>query len=683
MNRSIQLDKITMGTCYYPEHWDKSMWEEDMKRMLKAGIEVIRIAEFAWSKLEPEEGRFTFTFFDEVLEVAKKVGMKVIFSTPTATPPAWLTEKYPEVLNATVEGILFRHGARRHYNYNSPKYLELTARIVEESAKHYASHPSIIGWQIDNEINCQVDQFYSESDDIAFRDFVKKKYKSLDALNHAWGTVFWNQEYTHWEQVHMPRKVVSDSPNPHQFLDYIRFISASARAFCKLQSDILRKYIKKDDFITTNGMFANLDNHEMTEESLDFYMYDSYPNFAYGMGTNPRESTDLNDRKWSGHLSEVRSISKNFGIMEQQSGANGWNCSMEAPMPKPGQMTLWTMQSVAHGADFISYFRWRTCTMGTEIYWHGILDYSGRDNRRLKEVTEISEKFEKIKDVAGSDYVPAFGVIRDYDNIWDSQIDRWHQRVDWVSQTGIFQASQLTHTPMDYVFLRKQTKVEDLQKYPVLFYPHASLLTEERVALLTKYVENGGTLIFGCRTGYKDITGKCVTDYLPGLARELSGTDITDFTFVGPNDDRVTIDWDGTSLETDVFNDILQPLTDNSQVLGTYEGNYYKGEGGLIKNTYGKGQVYYYGSTFTRKSAEVFLQKLEIASPYKEIIRLSEDCELALRQKGEETYLFVLNYAHENSDITLNKEMFDLYSGENAIGDFTLLPYETKVYKLI
>ena len=145
--------EMTMGACYYPEHWDKKLWAEDLERMRDAGITVIRIAEFAWNKVEPEEGKFEFGFFDEFLDLCEEKSMKVIFGTPTATPPAWLTEKYPEVLNATKEGVLYRHGGRRHYNYNSPVYQRLSARIVEKEAEHYGKHPAITGWQIDNEMN--------------------------------------------------------------------------------------------------------------------------------------------------------------------------------------------------------------------------------------------------------------------------------------------------------------------------------------------------------------------------------------------------------------------------------------------------------------------------------------------------------------------------------------------------
>jgi beta-galactosidase len=449
MEKILQGDKILLGVCYYPEHWDKSLWKEDLKRMKDHGLEAVRIAEFAWNLSEPSEGNFNFDFFDRFLEEARAASMSVIFGTPTATPPAWLTHKYPEALNARIDGVLYRHGSRRHYNYNSKVYQELSARIVEKIAGHYGKHPAIIGWQIDNEVNCELDEFYSESDSIAFREFLKDKYQSLAALNDAWGTVFWNQTYTAWEEVFVPRLTINASVNPHEVMDYTRFISHSARKFVKMQSNIIEKYKKNGDFITTNGMFSNLDNHRMVKESLDFFTYDSYPNFAYCLDREPwAGSSGLKDRMWSRNLSHVRSVSNRFGIMEQQSGPNGWNTRMEAPAPRPGQMSLWTMQSIAHGADYVSYFRWRTAPFGTEIYWHGILDYSNRDNRRIAELDDIHEKVTRISAAAGARYHAAFGVLEDYDNQWDVRLDAWHRRVHQISDEGIFIAANFCTVPL-------------------------------------------------------------------------------------------------------------------------------------------------------------------------------------------------------------------------------------------
>ena len=681
MRQIVNGKEMVLGTCYYPEHWPENLWEEDLERMLECGIQVIRIAEFAWSKVEPYEGVFTYEFFDRFLDLAREKGMKVIFCTPTATPPAWLTEKYPEVLNGTIDGVLFRHGGRRHYNYNSPVYQEKTRIITEAFASHYGPHPAVIGWQIDNELNCERDEFYSESDTAAFRVFLQKKYGSLDKLNEAWGTTFWNQTYTDWKEVHIPRTTPSNNTNPHEVLDYTRFISDSACRYAKLQSDIIRKYVKPGDFITTNGLFSNLDNQRMAGESLDFIMYDSYPNFAFTKENYEKFSATLQDRMWSRNLTEVRTVSPNFGIMEQQSGANGWNNRMAAPTPKPGQMTLWTMQSAAHGADYVSYFRWRTCTMGTEIYWHGILDYSGRENRRLREVREIHRKFQAISEAAGSRYEARTAVLKDYDNIWDAQLDIWHGDVDRLSQQSLFLAAQKSHTPMDYVYLREDTTAENLKKYQVIFYPHPVIVNQQRAAILEEYVEAGGCLVLGCRSGYKDMTGKCVMDRLPGLLAKMSGTDIPEYTRVNPDDEPVYIDWDGIRLEAAVFNDQLEPLTADAQVLGRYENCYYAGAPGLICNALGAGKVYYFGAAFTEETARVFLEKLGAASPYADVLELPRECELAVREKDGRKYYFVLNYKKTPVKIQVKEALVDLYTGETVSGQVELEAFGTKVYR--
>mgnify|MGYP001629705165 CR=1 FL=1 len=670
--------RITLGTCYYPEHWDEAIWKDDLKRMLENGIETVRIAEFAWSKIEEREGVFDYSFFDRFLDVAEETGMKVIFCTPTATPPAWLTEKYPDALNADIDGNLYRHGGRRHYNYNSKIYRELSARITEKSAAHYAGRSCIIGWQLDNEFNCELQEYYSEADSAAFRDFLRKKYGSLSALNKAWGTVFWNQTYTEWEEVYVPRKTPKYAVNPHLYLDYVRFIADSVYSYAKIQVDILKKYIKPGDFITTNGIFGNIDYQKLSGDLLDFITYDSYPNFAYCVDRyNPGDP--MKDRHWSKNLAEVRAISPVFGIMEQQSGPNG-SMSMMAPAPRPGQLTLWTMQSIAHGANYVSYFRWRTSTIGTEIYWHGILDYSGRDNRRLKEVREVSKKLAKFNELSNTCYEAAVAIAKDHDNVWDAQGDLWHRKVDWASEEALFNACQNTHTPFDYCYL-DHAAVDDLKKYKVIFYPHAVILNEERVKLLEDYVRQGGCLVLGCRAGYKNENGRCVTEKLPGLLRNLAGADIPEYTAVSPEFPCVMAEWDGTPLPAPIFNDLLESL-DGAEIVGRYSEGYYAGAGAIVKNSFGKGSVYYFGGAFNEETAKVFLEKLAVASPYASFIDAPAACEISVRANGKDKYLFLLNYTNAEQPFELKLPAVNLYTGAEEAGKQTLEPYGTRVYRL-
>ncbi len=670
---------LSIGTCYYPEQWSESMWRDDIARMLASGIRCIRIAEFAWSKVEPEEGVFTFDFYDRFLALMLEMGMKVIFGTPTATPPAWLTERYPETLNCRKDGVPYRHGMRRHCSYNSPVYQKLCKRVVVAIASHYGQHPSIVGWQIDNELNCETADFYSPSDSVAFRAFLRDRYETLERLNEAWGTVFWNQTYTDWQEIHVPRVTVQDSVNPHQTLDYLRFVSDSAVRFCKMQSDVIRKYCKPGDFITTNGMFGHLDNHRMTDEALDVYTYDSYPNFAYAMAASPGDS--LRDRKWSGALSEVRSICPHFGIMEQQSGAMGWNTRMESPAPKPGQMTLWAMQSVAHGADYVSFFRWRTACMGTEMYWHGILDYDNRDNRRLRELRSLAARFERLQAVTGADSLAGFAVVRDYDNVWDAEVDCWHGRVHAASEDALLDASQHLHAPMDYLYLLNDTEAEELLRYRVLFCPHAVMLTERHAALLRAYVERGGTLVLCARTGQKNAMGHCVMQPMPGLLSDLTHTRVEEYSLIGPADEPVTMTWQGREVSCGVFNDVLSPTDADAEVLARYRGSYYTGEPALIRRQVGRGSVMHFGGTLTRESARLFLEALGLARPWRDTLELPEGCELTVRGKGDDRFFFVLNYEPQPAAIVLRRPVADAESGETVCGGMELAPYGVRVFR--
>ena len=687
--QKFQWPLYTMGVCYYPEHWDESLWESDLDRMKEAGISLVRIAEFSWNITEPEEGKFSFSFFDRFLALCEQKDMKVVFGTPSATPPAWLTCKYPEVLNCTEDGIPLRHGGRRHYNYNSPIYRQKVSRIVEELAKHYGPSPAICGWQIDNELNCETNSFYSEADKAAFRVFLREKYGTLDALNKAWGTAFWSQDYTDWSQISVPGRVLNRAFNPHQYLDYIRFISESAISFCRMQAEILRKYVKPGDFITTNGRFARIDNHRMERECLDVFMFDSYPNFAYGLDradyfrrTPDPLAGDLNDRHWASYLAETRSICPHFGVMEQQAGAGGWATHMEAPMPKPGQLKLWALQSLLHGADMVSFFRWRTCTFGTEIYWHGILDYDNRDNRRLEEVRDFGRTMRKLAPLCGADFAAQVAIVKDYDNVWDEEADAWHRHIARTSEEAIFRQTQLSHVPCDYLYLTESTLPEDLNRYPVLIYPHPAILTAERAALLKNYVRQGGTLVVGCRAGFKQENGRCVMLPQPGLLQELTGTDVREYSFATPTDETETADWGGRRIPLPLFREVMETVgaeDENLRVLAKYTDQWYAGKAALVEKKTGKGRTLHLGGVFCRESLRMLFDYLGLAEPQKEFMDLPESVEYVERRKDGRTWRVLLNYLPTPQTVVLKKKMRDLCTDEELTGTAEVGPYGVRV----
>ncbi len=671
-------ENFELGVCYYPEHWPESMWEDDYRRMREMGFTIVRMGEFAWSIFEPEEGHFEFGLFDRAIDLAHQYGLKVVLGTPTATPPAWLTERYPEVLNVTYEGVTLQHGLRRHTNYTSPKYHDLCARIVEQLALHYADHPGVTGWQIDNELNCEISEFYSESDHAAFRDWLKEKYGTLKSLNEAWGAVFWSQTYSDWSQVYLPRPTPAmRQPNPHQALDEKRFISDITISFAKIQADILRAKAP-NQWITTNGLFGHLDSHRMNDELLDFFSYDSYPQFS-SIYYNPEEQNPLKDRSWSLTLSTVRSISPNFCIMEQQAGPGGWVNRMDMPSPKPGQMRLWTYQSIAHGADMVLYFRWRTATFGNEIYWHGINDYHNQPNRRVREAAQIGQELAAIgSSIVGTQSHANIAIVRDYNNEWDGEYDVWHGPFAWQSNKEWFKALQHKHIPSDILYIRSTTQLEELARYEVLIYPHPAILTDSTASLLDQYVQLGGKLVFGCRTGYKDERGHCYMRPFPGAAKELCGITVEEFTVVKGTRQPTLIRWEGAEellTGADAFNDILHVEETTVEVMGTYASDYYTGKPAVTRNRRGNGEVWYYGAVFNESSATQMIHQLGLQSPVSEWLELPADVELQIRRSGSDEYTFLLNYGEEPAEILLKTEKHNLLDGKLLSGNVLLEGY--------
>ncbi|PWW00889.1 beta-galactosidase [Paenibacillus cellulosilyticus] len=690
MEKALHSRDVLLGVCYYPEHWPETMWEDDFRRMKELGLEYVRMAEFGWALMEPEEGVFDFSLFDRAFALAHRHGLNIIIGTPTATPPAWLTHRYPETLNAQANGISYEHGSRRHYTYNSPKFRELSARIVQRMAEHFAEHPGIVGWQLDNEFNCEVFEFYSAADHTAFREWLKAKYGSLAALNEAWGTVFWSQTYTDWEQVHLTRNVPSDSPNPHLKLDEKRFFSDSVISYAQMQADIVRAAAPRH-WVTTNGLFGHLDTHKLTNDMLDFISYDSYPMFGRMFpdgGENP-----LLDRRFSMSLSNVRSISPNFCIMEQQSGPGGWVNRIEQPSPKPGQLRLWTYQSIAHGADLVVYFRWRTATFGTEMYWHGLHNWDNRPNRRTREVERIAEELRRAgQAIAGSRYEAEVAILRDYDNEWDGEFDKWHGGYEWTSTLSWFKRLQRRHIPNDMLFVNEQTTLDQLNRYQTLIYPHPTIIREETAKLLEAYVQGGGTLIIGCRSGYKDETGRCRMTPMPGPLAPLCGVTVEDFTREEPDGSSPSFTLSSQAFDTfatftsNGFAETLAVTSPDAIVLGRYDNSSYMfGEPALVENSSGEGRTIYFGGVFSDPLVDQLIDRLGITSPASDLLELPECIELTVRShdkpifEGQDSGLrihFLLNYSGQSASIKVRCGATDLLTGKRYVkGAAELDPY--------
>jgi beta-galactosidase len=573
------------GACYYPEHWDPSRHESDVRRMAAAGFNVVRMGEGAWSYWEPEEGRYQFDMFDHVIDLCRGHGIKVILGTPTYCGPAWIAQ-YPEVLRWDFDRTRMRHGSRRFYNYTSPKYLELSDRICTALAEHYKSNDQVIGWQLDNEFNCHMDVSYAPSDTVAFRQWLREKYKSLEELNRAWGTAFWSQTYSDWEQIDLPAPTPTYR-NPTQLLDETRFISDCVVRFAARQAEILRRANPKW-LITHNGLFTNVNGPELMGV-LDFFSHDQYPLFY--------EHWTL----FANNLAQARSLgvfgrgrSSSFAILEQQAGPGGQMEYLHRT-PRPGEMRLWAWQSIMHGAKALCYFRWRTCPYGQEQHWHGLLDADDRDNRRLAEAARVGEEARRVAaDFFDTPPDRVVAVMRDFDNeANDRRINTYNKEGHWEGHRWLAELAR-RHVPADMVWAR--TPPEVLAEYRVLIAPHLRIMTAELAEKLRAYVEAGGVLVLGAQSGIKDQNCHIVEIPAPGLLRELAGVEVEEFTTL-PKGETRTVEPEGYGLEIALSTVVerLRPAT--ARILAKWDDDdpLLAGAPAVTRNAVGKGRVYYVG----------------------------------------------------------------------------------------
>ncbi|WP_348629471.1 beta-galactosidase [Paenibacillus peoriae] len=355
----------------------------------------------------------------------------------------------------------------------------------------------------------------------------------------------------------------------------------------------------------------------------------------------------------------------------------------------PGQMRLWTYQSIAHGADMILYFRWRTATFGTEMYWHGINDYHNQPNRRVAEAGRVGKELQKVGGrILGKRYVAEVALLRDYDNEWDGELDKWYGPLTKQSELGWYKALQYGHIPSDMVTIRpgmESEQLRELANYKVLVYTHPAILRDSTAAMLQKYVEDGGILIFGCRTGYKNEFGHCRMQPLPGPAAAMSGVHVEDFTMINGTASPVSVRFKDQALDfwAPGFNDILNVHADTVEVLAEYASSYYEGKPALTVNRVGKGLVYYWGAAFDLALAAELLRQLPVTSPLAGWCKAPSTVEVAIRADVQEELVFLLNYSGETAQVKLSVETEELLSGSRLTGTVPLEPYGVWVLKKV
>ncbi|HEX2908869.1 MAG TPA: beta-galactosidase [Phototrophicaceae bacterium] len=655
------------GVDYYPEHWPSERWPVDAQLMAAAGFNTARLAEFAWSKLEPVPGTYDFDWLDQAIEILGQNGLQVVLGTPTGSPPPWIMHQHPDIFRVLETNQRQTYGNRRYYCPNNSTYHDYTRRIVAAMAEHYAGNPAVIAWQIDNEFG-QGDRCCCPVCIAQFQEWLRAKYGTLDNLNQTWGTMFWSHVYTDWEQIPAPLKTAS-SPNPSLALDYYRFSSDSYVAYQKMQADIIRQY-HPDALITHNLMgigFGQLDYDQLAAD-LDFVTWDNYPRMQWTL------EQGLDTVQVALSHDAMRGLKRqNYWVMEQQSGSGGWEIVSAAP--RPGELRLWAYQSIAHGADGIIFFRWRTARHGTEQYWHGILDHHARPGRRYDEIQKMGAEIGQIgNQILDSQPTASVALLHSYDTRFAFQIQANNPNFDYPRHLlDIYRALHEQHIAVAVI-----TPETDFSAYKLVIVPALYVLTEPVANQLKQFVTNGGTLVVTPRTGVKNEFNVVVDVPLPGLLADLCGVEIAEYdslpsgvsnelAFISPAPYPFT-----TPAEASIWCDVLRPTT--AEVIATYTRDYYGGQPAITLNRYGQGQVITIGTFATADLYRVLTPWFIATAGVTPTLTAPRDVEVTVRQHSGQTLTFILNHTDEPQTITLPHDYTSLLDNGKKLSGTVILP---------
>ena len=413
-----------LGVCYYPEHWPEEQWATDANDMKAMGLSWVRIGEFAWKQIEPKPGQYDWGWLDRAIETLEQAGLKIVLGTPSATPPRWLIDQMPDCLAVDTNGQKRKFGSRRHYCFSHDGYREAAVKIAKDMAERYGNHPYIQAWQIDNEYGCH-DTIVSYSDAAAhgFRNWLEAKYKTIDTLNDAWGNLFWSMSYDRFEQIELPNQTVTE-PNPAHVMDFRRFSSDQVVRFNKAQADVLREYSDKPFIHNYMGRITDFDHFKVGED-LDIASWDSYPLGFLEDRSDQGDDFKHNYRRQGDpdfqafHHDLYRAVGKKgWWVMEQQPGPVNW--APYNPVPLPGMVRLWSWEAIAHGADVVSYFRWRQAPFGQEQMHAGLQRPNGDWAEGAEEAKQVSKELLSLDDIRQT---PAdVAIVFDYESAWAWEI---------------------------------------------------------------------------------------------------------------------------------------------------------------------------------------------------------------------------------------------------------------------
>jgi len=654
--RTPLINGLAYGGDYNPEQWPESVWQEDVRLMQQAGVNLVSVGIFAWSRLEPSPGDYDFAWLDRLMDLLHANGIWADLATATASPPPWLASLHPTSLPITRDGIKLRPGSRQHYCPNSVAYREAAAALVQQLANRYGSHPALGLWHIGNEYGCHVSACYCEASARAFRSWLERRYGTIAALNEAWGTAFWSQHYRQWEEIYPPR-VAPTFLNPTQQLDWWRFSSDTLLECFEVERSIL-KQVTPHIPVTTNFMnfFKPLDYWKWAERE-DIVSLDSYP--------DPADPAAHIDAALGYDLARSLGNGKPWFLMEQAPSQVNWR-SHNVVKP-PGLMRLWSHQTVARGSAGVMFFQWRASRFGSEKYHSAMVPHSGTRSRTWHEVVQLGHELQQLDVLLSARVQADVAIVWDWESWWALELDaKPSSELHFVEQVRRYYRP-LFERNITVDFVAAGASVED---YRLVVVPNLYLVRDDAAEALLTFVSQGGTLLLSFFSGIVDENDHVRLGGYPAPFCEMLGLRIDEVAPFAPTQTNTLAATDGSQFQCSVWAELID--LQGATALARYQEGWYTGRPAITRHEFGRGVAYYVG---TQPDATGMVWLLDmvaqdaVVSPASEV---PEGVEAVWQESESASLLYLLNHRTSSVEIVLEAPAQELLTGRHLTSTFKL-----------
>ncbi|HEY9357277.1 MAG TPA: beta-galactosidase [Arthrobacter sp.] len=649
-----RLGGIAYGGDYNPEQWPREVWREDVRLMKEAGVNLVTLAVFSWSRLETADGVYDFGWLDDVMDLMHANGIGVDLATPDAVPPAWLIAQHPDILPVLADGTTFGFGSRQHFDVSHPAYREKSLAMAEKMGEHYASHPALCMWHVNNEYG---PVSYGPHADRAFREWLQQKYAGLDELNKAWSTDVWGQVYSDWAQVNAPAQPRTWS-NPSRRLDYHRFTSDSMLEHYKAERDILRRHTPDLPVVTNFMRFYKNNDYWAWAAEEDAAALDIYP--------DPREADAHVAAALNFDL--MRSLKKGqpWLVMEQATAAvSQWSVNVSK---LPGKMRLGSYQAIAQGADSILFFQWRQARGGTERYHSGMVNHAGPNTRVFREVCQLGQELKGLGGITGTRSAAKVALVFDWDCWWALELGN-SPRSDLSYAQEVLRLYRPffdANIPVDFV----DTK-SDLSQYALVVLPASYLLTDEAAQRFEDYVSDGGRLVASYLSGIVDPDNTIRLGGYPGALRNVLGAWSEELHPLAGEGEEVKLSTaDGGTASASYWTEHLH--TETADVLASYASGRLAGSPAVTRNRFGQGTAVYLSARVDSTFLEELLAAERAAAGIRPELDAPPGVQVRRRTGSGRSYVLVLNHNDAPVSVDVKAGGTDRLTGTQLRGNVEL-----------